>query len=98
MWGKEEVMNVIGVPWKPAGVVEGDGERLPDVPRVIIEETEEVEDVKARGFKILPRHLAKVGHTKGCPKCLDLRNGTGDLSRRASAGNVWRRSCRRMRR
>jgi len=91
MWGKEEVMNVIGVPWKPAGVVEGDGERLPDVPRVIIEETEEVEDVKARGFKILPRHLVKVGHTKGCPKCLDLRNGTGDLSRRAHSTQCRKR-------
>ena len=82
MWCKDEVMGVIGVPWQPSGTMDGDGSRLPEVPRVTIREEEEEEAPKVRSAKIMPKHIVKVGYTKGCPKCTDLRNGTQELTRR----------------
>ena len=91
MWDKDEVMNVAGVPWQPSGNVEGDGTRLLEVPRVIIQE-EEAEDVpKVRATKIMPKHLEKVGYTKGCQKCADLKNGTQELTRRGHSAECRKR-------
>jgi len=74
MWIKEDVANVVGVPWRPAG--EPIDDVLPDVPRAVEVHTEEPEeDAKVRGMKILPKHLVKVGYTKGCRKCAALRSG-----------------------
>jgi len=76
MWRKEEIEKIVGLPWKPSGEIAGDGERLPDLPRAVeIKPEEPPEEPKVRGMKIMPKHLVKVGHTKGCPKCIALRSG-----------------------
>jgi len=91
MWVKEDVLGIIGVPWKPSGVLEGDGEKLPEVPRVFIEAEEPDVATKSRGMKIMPKHLGRVGYTKNCPKCHDLASGERSLTSRGHSAECRKR-------
>jgi len=65
MWSKEALLRVAGVPWRPSGVIEDDGSKIPELPRAVEIKPKEPEvGPKSRAMKIMPKHLEIAGHTE----------------------------------
>ena len=87
-WSKGELEKIVGQPWNPMGTISYRKKGEEDVPRLPdIRPAEGESNFTPRGLRILPKHLAKVGHTEGCPKCRELLQG-----RKSSLGH--NASCR----
>ena len=76
-WNHQQVVGVMGTPWKPYNFTESDKLRI-DLPRADdqqeqVERAPHVEEAPRR-FRIERKDLEKLGYTPGCPGCYNAKH------------------------
>ena len=79
-WVREKVEGIVGVPWASMSTLNFKGDRgtLPPKMQQPAEPTEEPAPCLPRNMSVQPRHFEKYGHTEGCTKCRQVREGHYD--------------------
>ena len=76
-WNHQQVVGLMGTPWKPYNFTESDKLRI-DLPRADdqqeqVERAPHVEEAPRR-FRIERKDLEKLGYTPGCPGCYNAKH------------------------